>query len=470
MCREETDNELSPQISLSGVYDRLGLEAALARYETMLKAHPQSYIGLYGAALALVRLIDLNPREGYLQPALKAREYFKKAIEISDSDNDLLFEYARVCARIGPENEAKKSLEELLRREPSHARAHEMLSDVLAEMADTTEEAFDHLNKATLNSGEIRQARHAEVSEVRSLIDAGRRIARFARFPSDELLNTDFDKAVRTTVLGDLISVPRFICPTTNFFALGSCFARNLALALRARSYPAQFLEFGEHINSTFANRGLLDWTLNKAPSEVEQRIRQLFGEIKRETFYSFIADADVVIFTVGVAPCFFDTATGRFVMPRSSALTVRALAHHYTFRTTTVAENAENLRYIIATVRSIKPTAKIVLTLSPVPLNSTFEMASAVQADCLSKSTLRVAINEVMQDKIDSVYYWPAFEIVRWLSGHIGKFYGKEDGAVTHVNEEIVDYIVDTFIDCFRVQEASIAQNSNSGSMTTAT
>jgi GSCFA family len=439
LCCEETDNEVSPQVSLSKVCDKLGLQAALARYQTMLEADPQSYIGLYGAALALVRLIDLNPREGYLQPALKAREYFKKAIEISDSDNDLLFEYARVCARIGPEDEAKKFLEELLRREPSHARAHEMLSDVLAEMADTTEEAFDHLNKATLGSGEIRQARHAEVSEVRSLTDAGQRITKFARFPSDDLLNTNFDKAVRTTVLGDLISIPQFISPTTNFFALGSCFARNLALVLRARRYPAQFLEFGEHINSTFANRARC-WT---GPwTKPSRRLSSGSGSSSaKSSARHSIRLSPRVIFTVGVAPCFFDTSTGRFVMPRSSALTVRALAHRYTFRTTTVAENAENLRYIIATVRSIKPTVKIVLTLSPVPLNSTFEMASAVQADCLSKSTLRVAINEVMQDKIDSVFYWPAFEIVRWLSGHIGKFYGKEDGAVTHVNEEIVDY-----------------------------
>lgn len=49
---------------------------------------------------------------------------------------------------------------------------------------------------------------------------------------------------------------------------------------------------------------------------------------------------------------------------------------------------------------------AQIIIRLSSVPLLATFEQHSAFIADCLSKSALRVVINEVMNDKIEFVYY----------------------------------------------------------------
>ena len=426
------------------------LEETLARCESALETAPDSYDALCGAANALARIVDRDPIDGYLPKLMKARGYYRRAIAISNRESEVIFEYARICARIGPENEAKEALEETLRRNPDHAQAHELLSDLIAETSGTAAEALKHLDQAALGSQEIRSAREDELAEARTLIATGQRKPKFARYPQDELLNSDFDKAVRTTVLGDLVSVPKIITKDTGFFAMGSCFARNIAQTLRSRNYRTYNVECGEHINSTFANRALLDWTLGRAEPAVGERIAQLFGEVKPETYHFYLTDSDVVIFTLGVAPCFFDSATGAFVMPRSSALTVRALAHRYVFRTTTVAENVDNIKDIISTVRSVNKDLKIVFTLSPVPLNSTFEMDSAVQADCISKSTLRVAIHEVMSSGIPEIYYWPSFEIVRWLSGHIGKFYGKEDGSTAHVNEDIVEYIVDTFIDCF--------------------
>lgn len=58
-------------------------------------------------------------------------------------------------------------------------------------------------------------------------------------------------------------------------------------------------------------------------------------------------------------------------------------------------------------------------------------------------KSTLRVAIDEVMRAGHSGVTYWPSFEIVRWLGGHLGMSMFGEDGNTRHVNRAAVRMIL---------------------------
>jgi hypothetical protein len=78
-----------------------------------------------------------------------------------------------------------------------------------------------------------------------------------------------------------------------------------------------------------------------------------------------------------------------------------------------------------------------------------TAEMASAVLADCVSKSSLRAALHEVLAGGTHAgVHYWPSFEIVRWLGGHAGfAVYGADDANSRHVNEAVVRLIVERFL-----------------------
>jgi hypothetical protein len=66
----------------------------------------------------------------------------------------------------------------------------------------------------------------------------------------------------------------------------------------------------------------------------------------------------------------------------------------------TTVDENLNN------------PDCKFVFSLSPVPLTSTLEPRAVMEADCLSKATLRVAVDQLVTST-PGCLYWPAFEIV---------------------------------------------------------
>ena len=98
-----------------------------------------------------------------------------------------------------------------------------------------------------------------------------------------------------------------------------------------------------------------------------------------------------------------------------------------------------------------MNPDAPIVLTLSPVPLNATFRGISCVAADCVSKSTLRVALDGVVGRGLENVYYWPSFEIVRWVGGHVPwPAYGFNRGDSRHVTRYLVAQIIDAFVEAF--------------------
>ena len=116
-------------------------------------------------------------------------------------------------------------------------------------------------------------------------------------------------------------------------------------------------------------------------------------------------------------------------------------------FRVSSVEENLRNLRRLVRLVRKHVPGASVVFTLSPVPLNATFRGVSCVTANAVSKSILRVAVDELMRENgvglhhqppppphadadadtdagggaggdadagLGGLYYWPAYEMVK--------------------------------------------------------
>ena len=164
----------------------------------------------------------------------------------------------------------------------------------------------------------------------------------------------------------------------------------------------------------------------------------------------------------MGVAPAYFDE-NGEFVMRFGGSSESALVPSRYSSQTTGPKENADNVRAIIARLREINPGVQIFLTLSPVPLKATFERASAVIADCVSKSTLRLAADQVCAEEAGRrLVYWPSFEIVRWLSPHFDRDqpppFGAEDGNTRHVSRWLIRQIVKLFVDFHSVRPAKQA------------
>jgi hypothetical protein len=322
----------------------------------------------------------------------------------------------------------------------------------------------------------LRQARHGEAvtalesaaaldpaaAEPRALLQVARagqggerRAPRRTRiWPPGVARFADLKHLVRRYLLDGLPDGLR-IRPEHRMMTLGSCFAENLARRLQACGYGVHHEPIGEEVNTTYANRYLLEWVEHGPASAVTRAMEAAYGPMLRERLAEAVAASDVFILTFGVAPCFFADATGEFVFTQSeSSITREFLNERCSMRTTTVAENVINIRRIIESLRRLSGRDPgIVLTVSPVPLSGTTELSSAIIADCISKSTLRLACHEVLTaSPHPRVHYWPSFEIVRWIGPHLGPDhpppFGDDDGNSRHVSAWLVETIIDLFLE----------------------
>ena len=123
--------------------------------------------------------------------------------------------------------------------------------------------------------------------------------------------------------------------------------------------------------------------------------------------------DTEVFILTFGLSEVWYDEPTGN-VFWRTIPKDVYDPERHK-FRLSTVDENRENIRAIYDLIRKYRPEAKIIVTLSPVPLIATFRDVSCITANSVSKATLRVAVDQVVSEVRDEghLFYWPSYELV---------------------------------------------------------
>lgn len=291
----------------------------------------------------------------------------------------------------------------------------------------------------------------AELRRLKEAATSRNRRGSVARYPGGAEDFVDAKTSIAKYLTAHFRDADRFLNRRAKVFALGSCFAENITRGLVRSGVTADHVGYPEEINSPYANFYLLDWVLRGEASQSTEGFERVFGEAGRERIAAQLADADVVILSLGVAPCFFDRETDAFVSTLGHNFNVPMLVRRHKFRTTTVQENVHAILKIIDIIRTFNPRSWFVLTVSPVPLKATFEMQSAVIADCVSKSTLRVAAHEVLEKRLDRIVYWPSFEMVRWLaSGHIGPVFGVDDGSSFHVSQRLVDVIIETFIETF--------------------
>ena len=375
--------------------------------------------------------------------------------EPSLSDH-ILREAARYSAYTGQRNVALRLRRELAARTGA-ADDYFDLSESCAE-TDHLDEAEAALRKAIeLEPGKYAKPIHQQslhLLESTRAERSSRPPIKKSRYPDTDIFAGDLPALIRDHIAAGHKASPKFITRDTKFFAMGSCFARNLAGALVRSGYDATNMEISEAINTTFANKHFVDWLEDTLPdNSVRERIEELWPtQHGKDYILERIRQADVFIMTLGVAPVFFDRLTGEFVMPRPTHLNQRALAEKYLFRSTTVEENVRNATYLLSFMRKISPDMKIVVTVSPVPLHMTFEFNSAVEADCLSKSTMRLVAHELVYNSgFKDIYYWPSFEVFRWAPSHRAEsFFGNDDGSAWHVSEAVVDIVIRSFIELF--------------------
>lgn len=480
------------------------VDRGIALHAGIAEAHPDNAraVGAYARALAKRR-----PEE--------AETHILRALELEPGDDDLRCDYAQILYRAGRFDNSAAILTEILERSPDDVRSMRVLADseeqrgridaafalyrrilelepdkaghygefagFLNRLAqDTAAEgarrdegsaklaaahaiALSRSGKFEDAKGELERAAQLDpgVVDLRRELLAAERLKhagdvihrRPAPWPTRSYQFENFEKLVKRYVLAETPTDLRWLSQTSKVATMGSCFAIHVAQRLQARGIDAFYKLIAEDINNTYANSYLLDWVLEGAHDAQTQNFDALFGEDERQEWKKALSECDLFIFSLGLAPSFFDRETGDFVLQVGGDVEGAALAELYQHRTTTVEENVTNLTHLIAQLRRLNPDTKIVLTVSPVALGGTYERSSAVLADCVSKSTLRVAVEQVLALGLPDVLYWPSFEIARWLGGHIpvppyDPPFSADDGRTRHVSVWLQDLIIGLFVE----------------------
>ncbi len=272
---------------------------------------------------------------------------------------------------------------------------------------------------------------------------------------------------------------PQFLNPSTKIGSAGSCFAVEMARRLQADGFNYVVTEPDPTSQNGFSPSCARWGTLFNTPS-FRQLVEKAFGEIelprlifseieKGETSYydpfregvafrslaeyeenyqlhleasrSALLQTEVFVMTLGMNEV-WSMKSGGYVFSR---LPVRLASGLVKRQILSVEENVFHLQRMLDLWRAHNPRLKLILSVSPVPLEATFRGndTHVVAANCHSKSTLRIAAEEFCRRNQD-IYYFPSYETVMYCTE------SPWDPDQRHVSKQAVSNVMRLFNEMF--------------------
>jgi hypothetical protein len=268
--------------------------------------------------------------------------------------------------------------------------------------------------------------------------------------------------------------------PAMSVYAMGSCFAREIELAMRAAglavlSYrPDEFeTELYESDYDYGAHSFLFRYTTASMLQELERITGQydlperslLVGKehslldlnfggdcrrgpldliLKRRAHTreigSRIADAEIVVLTLGLIEAWYDLESDLYINAAPDLALLRR-SERFQLRLLNYEDNLKNLHACYETIRQVNKGAKFIVTVSPVPLQATFTDDDVVVANTRSKSTLRSVADAFCADRLDSLYF-PSYEMA--INSNPTQAWR---GDRRHVTRPMAAHIIDIFM-----------------------
>lgn len=254
---------------------------------------------------------------------------------------------------------------------------------------------------------------------------------------------------------------PKFVIgPSEKIFTIGSCFAREIESRLVQRGFDVPISKFPsphmlneynagtilQRIESVFGmftyeegmgieenDKGFVDLFLHIAQAPVALDVLYLRRRVIAELYQELLA-ADTIVITLGLTETWFDTKYQCYVNKAPSRMTVGREPERFQFHRMDVEDVQARVANALALVNG-HSHKKIILTVSPIPIEATFSQSNAIVANSYSKAVLRV-VAEKMASDFDNVDYFPSYEMA--ISG--GTRYYQDDNV--HVTDELVDII----------------------------
>jgi hypothetical protein len=153
----------------------------------------------------------------------------------------------------------------------------------------------------------------------------------------------------------------------------------------------------------------------------------------------------DVFIFTLGLTECWENIADGSILPVCPGCGAGKFDQNKFIFRNLNVEDVKSDLREFIELLNNVNPNARIIFTVSPVPLIATFSEDHVLHATTYSKSVLRVAVQEI-RDEFENIDYFPSYEIIT-SSASRGKYFHKD---LRNVLETGVHHVMKCFFKAY--------------------
>jgi hypothetical protein len=158
----------------------------------------------------------------------------------------------------------------------------------------------------------------------------------------------------------------------------------------------------------------------------------------------------DVLIFTLGLTECWESVSDGAVFPVCPGAAAGDFDARRYRLLNLGVDDTCADLLAFSDRLRAINPQARIVLTVSPVPLVATANDSHVMVATSWSKSVLRVAAGNVAMQR-PQVAYFPSYEIITGAYAR-GAYFASD---LRSVNEAGVEHVMRLFLKHYVAERA---------------
>ena len=281
--------------------------------------------------------------------------------------------------------------------------------------------------------------------------------------------------------------VPKFkLYKSDKIFTIGSCFAREIEYKLSPMGVPLllfnkgverRFFEswkqpdgipeenqlysgvFNKYTTASIAhevkrvlngdeyqNDGLIEFEKDKwLPFDIAVNNRQ-----KIKDAMLLIKSAQVVVITLGQTESWIDTETGIAMNAHPGASILRRFPNRFEFIDHSFAQSIQQIDETVSIIRQhCGSSTKIILTVSPVPFNSTFRHQDVVVCHQATKSILRTVAEELYRS-YDFIDYFPSYEMVINSPKELA---WEED--YMHVKGEMVRHIMNIFYENYYNSEA---------------
>lgn len=165
----------------------------------------------------------------------------------------------------------------------------------------------------------------------------------------------------------------------------------------------------------------------------------------------------DVFVFTLGLTETWLSKVDGA-VYPLAPGVVAGGFDDRlHEFKNMSYSDVVEDMQIFIDYLDQVNNKAKVILTVSPVPLIATYSGKSALSATTYSKAVLRSA-SQYLADSNINVDYFPSFEIV--TGSHVGNKYYEDNLRL--VRPEGVSHVMRLFMRNYAGQKLGGDSGSN--------